>query len=253
MLAESNKGEKIVDISGALLYLLSPVPAALCMPDGVMGKKKKSDFLNILEEDIDVEDSDTAYASCDVCVQDLAAYVRTVISHCKTIRDIGTQLVKSIQKECKKAHVKVDSYASEGIKSRERMLRGAGERYVLRNIDMKVPYNLNNYLAIGENKEELFMLIQQSVEEQSLNDCSIFFCYQNKCVNISAVGVLDLPGLASNYEEADYMFIAYAVIEEGNILIRSPSGDVDIVAMLVGHLDSISAMLIMGQGRTEKC
>ena len=77
----------------------------------------------------------------------------------------------------------------------------------------------------------------RSVEEQSLDDQTIFFCYQNGCVKISADGTLDCPGFANEYEEADYMFVPYPVIEEGKIMIRSPTGVVNIIGMLVGHMD----------------
>ena len=40
---------------------------------------------------------------------------------------------------------------------------------------MKVPYDLDNFLSVGENKE-LFKLIQRSVEEQSLDDKTVIFC-----------------------------------------------------------------------------
>ena len=97
-------------------------------------------------------------------------------------------------------------------------------------------------------------LIHSSAKEQSQDDRSIFFCYQNRCVKISAAGTLAFPGLANEYEEADYMFVAYPVIEEGNIMIRSPSGDVDIIAMLVGHMDKISATVYIdnGTGKSRK-
>ena len=69
--------------------------------------------------------------------------------------------------------VVVDSYSSGGIKSNGRWFwgnqhqikRGAGERYVLLNIDIKVPYDLDNQLSVGENKKEFFKLIQRSVED----------------------------------------------------------------------------------------
>lgn len=69
--------------------------------------------------------------------------------------------------------VVVDSYSSGGIKSNGRwcwgnqhqIKRGAGERYVLLNIDIKVPYDLDNQLSVGENKKEFFKLIQRSVED----------------------------------------------------------------------------------------
>ena len=47
----------------------------------------------------------------------------------------------------------VDSYSQDGIKSGERMLRGDGERYVLRHVEMKVPYDIENFLEVGENND----------------------------------------------------------------------------------------------------
>lgn len=75
-----------------------------------------------------------------------------MFNHCKTIRNIGCPLVKSIPKKCKNVQAVVDSYSSGGIKSNGRwcwgnqnqIKRGAGERYVLLNIDIKVPYDLDN-------------------------------------------------------------------------------------------------------------
>ena len=113
---------------------------------------------------------------------------------------------------------------------------------------MKVPYDLDNFLSVGENKEELFKLIQRSVEKQSLGNKTVIFCYLNRCVSVSVDGAIDLSGLSSEYEEVDYMFVAYSVIEEGNIMIRSPSGDVDIIVMLIANLDKISATVYVDNG-----
>ena len=58
-------------------------------------------------------------------------------------------------------------------------LRDAGELYVLRNTDMKVHYDLNNCFLVGDNKKELFKLIQRCVEEQSLDDKTVIICFSN--------------------------------------------------------------------------
>ena len=47
----------------------------------------------------------------------------------------------------------VDSCSSKGIESNERLLQGAGQRYVLVNINMKVPYNLDKFLTNGGNRD----------------------------------------------------------------------------------------------------
>ena len=110
LLAKSN----IVDISGSLAYPFFEKSPTLCTADCANRKTQKSSLTPILEEDLELADSQEAYSSCNVNMQDLAAYVRTVVTHCKTIRDIGFQLVKSIPNECKKVYVMVDSYSYEG-------------------------------------------------------------------------------------------------------------------------------------------
>lgn len=54
--------------------------------------------------------------------------------------------------------------------------------------------------------------------------------------------------MSGEYEETDYMFVAYSVIEEDNIMTRSQSGGVEMIVMLIAHLDKISAKVYVDNG-----
>ena len=69
-----------------------------------------------------------------------------------------------------------DTHQEGSIKGSERIARGTGNQYFLRSPDMKVPYYFASFLCNGSNKEMLFDLIQQSIEESKsiLQDCVFF-------------------------------------------------------------------------------
>jgi hypothetical protein len=235
LLAESNRSGCPIDIDGALCYPLNPVPPSLCTADGGRRKATKSDLLHVLG-DMQVDADDDVRNDCDVYMEDLAAFVRSSVSQCSNIRDLSTLLIKSKPSTCKRFYVMIDSYEDEGIKSGERKMRGTGERYVLNNLDMKIPYDINNFLSVGENKKNLFELIQRGVEEQELGETKVFFSKKGSMTELSNNTKVERSNLACNHIEADYMFALYCRMED-DVLIRSRSGDIDIIVSLVGHED----------------
>ena len=147
----------------------------------------------------------------------------------------------------------VDSY-DDALKSEERESRGHGERYVLRNIDMKIRYKIEKYLAVGENKEELFKLIQKAVEEHISDGVTVYFCRFDECTQITADVTNDVSDMACLHQEADYMFVAYAAREVGSVMVRSKSGDIDIVAQFVSNINSSTGDIYIenGTGNAKK-
>ena len=101
---------------------------------------------------------------------------------------------------------------------------------MLKSPDMKVPYNLDSFLSIGENKEEPFKLIKSHTSQV-------------------------IPSLTSDHEEADTKIIAYATFASAasnGILIRSPSADIDIVVLVVCHSFQSPVFLDNGTGKDRK-
>ena len=74
-------------------------------------------------------DSREAHENCKTYLIDLAAYIRSIVKQCKTVRDIAINLMRSIP----------DTYEDNSIKQSERNSRGEGERIFLRNPDMRLP------------------------------------------------------------------------------------------------------------------
>ncbi len=91
-----------------------------------------------------------------------------------------------------------DSYEDDGIKTGERKLRGSesGVRYILNNLEMKIPHDVNSFLAMGENKKDLFQLIQRGIEEQPLEDTTVLFSGKGKMTEVRGSATVDRVDLA---------------------------------------------------------
>ena len=106
---------------------------------------------------------------------------------------------------------------------------------------MKVPYDLTDFLRNGENKEMLFNPIQQAIVDgkSSLKGRTIFFSNKRECMMINKDQAILVPSLSCSHEEADSKLVALvfaANVRQGDsVMVRSPSGDIDILALFVSH------------------
>ena len=113
---------------------------------------------------------------------DLAAAVRTIVGKPETVRELAARILVMVPRQYKDIYVVCDTYEENSIKGGERAARGTSESYILRSRDMKVPHDFAGFLRNGSNKEMLFDLIQQCIEEDRANledkNC-IFFQQKN--------------------------------------------------------------------------
>ena len=100
---------------------------------------------------------------------DLAAAVRTIVGKPETVRELAARILVMVPRQYKDIYIACDTYEENSIKGGERAARGTSERYFLRSPDMKVPHDFAGFLRNGSNKEMLFDLIQQSIEEDRAN------------------------------------------------------------------------------------
>ena len=116
---------------------------------------------------------------------------------------------------------------------------------MIKSSKVKIPSNLQLFLNNGENKERLFELIEGVIIENAgaLSKREIFYVRKDKCKKISNIGVSEEFTL--NHEEADTKvtcFVQYATTinkatDDDVVVVRSPSGDIDIpVIMLAGDV-----------------
>lgn len=237
LLAISNKEKTVIDINKALQFPLSPVSSPLSTCDGKMRKNSKSALYKCALNELDEIHIEDIPSDIDVYMIDLAAYIRTIVTHCKTVRDLSTKLIASIPSQYTTIYIVADNYNEVSIKGACRQMRGSGTHYVLRTPDMLIPYDIQQFLSFGENKEVLFELIKRTLEENPPENRILYFC-SRKCTRITTFGSQVDDSLACDHEEADTKFVAYsyqASAFANGILIRSPSGDIDITLLLTFH------------------
>ena len=242
LVAHSYQYNSGIDIDSALCYPLAPVSVPLSTPDGSIRQTVKSklfkaamsDLSVVTDEDLPGPDRLRTY------FLDLAAAVRTIVGKPETVSELAERILVMVPRQYKDTHIACDTYEENSIKGGERAVRGTSERYFLRSPDMKVPHDFAGFLRSGSNKEMLFDLIQQSIEEDraNLEDRIVYFSSKKICTMIKEDQVTVLPNLNSDHE-GDTKLVALVcaanVPSEESIMVRSPSGDIDILTLFVAH------------------
>jgi hypothetical protein len=186
-----------------------------------------SDLLIVPKENLPGQDTLNTY------FLDVPAAVRSIVGKPDTIRELAARILQMVPSQCTKVFLACDTYEQNSIKAGEREARGVSNRYFLTSPDMKVPYDFADFLRNGSNKEMLFNLIQQAIVDgkSSLKGRTIFF--SRDCMMINEDQAILVPSLSCNHEEADTKLVALVfaanVRQWDSVMVRSPSGDIDIV------------------------
>ena len=189
---------------------------------------------------------------------DLAASVRTFISNCETIRDVSRAILNSIPEQFKEIYIACDTYQLNSIKNSERKSRGQVERYVLKSPDMKIPHDLIKFLSVGENKERLFNLILEGLtdEKDKLGSRVVYFSNIESCAKITSTNVNIVESLRCTHEEADTKLVALVknadVPDDQMVMVRSPSGDIDILYLFLSQNFNFNIYIDNGTGANRK-
>ena len=133
------------------------------------------------------------------------------------------------------------------------------ERYAITSPDMKVPHDGTSFLRNGENKEMLFNMIQKAIEEgrKYLLGKTVLFSNKSLCTKIAVDDISIITDFTSDHEEADTKLVALASVADVStgdaIMARSPSGDIDILALFVGHdFGAVRIFIDNGTGKSRK-
>ena len=243
LVSTSYKTKQPVDIEKDMSYPLAPVPLSLCTADGAKRKTVKSKLYDASMNELAII-SETLLQNSDLLQTyflDLIAFIRTISidSNKRTIRSVAWQVIKSIPYMYTKIYLVCDTYCEKSIKSGERVSRGQGKRYILKSPDMKIPSDFDDLLRNSENKHMLLNLIEQSLIEgkETLGAWKIYFSNINHCSIINSSQTELVPELTSDPEEADTKLVAFVqstrVPPGHSIMIRSPSGDIDILLFYI--------------------
>ena len=124
---------------------------------------------------------------------------------------------------------------------------------------MKFPADMQSFLRNGANKETLINLREVELKEgkKKVGDKVIYFSNVNHCLKIAQHVAFIVSEKSSDHEEADTKLVALvgaANIENcKTVMIRSPSGDIDIIVLFTHHeFDGITILIGNGVGKSRK-
>ena len=225
------------------MYCLGPVPLSIAHPDGTRRKTAKSKLLEILVEKCDLIDSTHLPPRNSVMsyVIDLLATVRLTTDIPTTFEELAKQVLKFLPSGYHRIDVIADTYKERSIKDSERNERGSSDQYMITGPKTKVPRNFTKFLENGQNKQRLIDLILQvwEVNHNTLlrDSQTIYFSKQDICIVLTKDAVVPCEELCSDQEEADTkiaLHVQHALKDSsGPVIMRSPSGDTDILVILL--------------------
>ena len=102
-------------------------------------------------------------------------------------------------------------------------------------------------------------MIEQAIEEgrEDLGERVIFFSNKSECKKITVNEISLSNELASDHEEADTKLIALVLaadVTPGDaVMVRSPSGDIDILLLFLAHdFAGVQVLIDNGSGKDRK-
>ena len=175
------------------------------------------------------------------------ALIRTQTRTPATYEELALQLFMAIPPGYKRIDIVADTYRDTSIKDPERSKRGCSKAIIVRSGKSKIPQNFTKFLQNGENKIRLIELILSTLLEKrneiplKLRSEEIYFSTDGICHYVTRNNSSIIPELSSNQEEADtklclHTLHALATVENGYVIVRNHSGDVDINAMLIAKV-----------------
>ena len=137
-----------------------------------------------------------------------------------------------------------DSYWPNSIKTSERTKRGLSEKILIKSSKTKIPREFSKFLSSSENKKRMIELLFDVFEKNCVKMLNLIksnklvISMEDSCRSLTLSAAEDVQCLTSNQEEADTkIFLHCAQILKENdtdiVVIRSPSGDTDILVLLL--------------------
>ena len=247
LLAYSARSEKMIDFEKALEYPLCSIPLRLANPDGSPRSTTKSKLFEVITQKCELplqhpREIQPPKDSVGAFVVDFMAIVRTMTEIPDTYEDLAWKLVKMLPLGYSRIDIVCDTYQEKSLKSYERNKRGVSSNIIVRSHKSKIPRDFKGFLKNGDNKTRLTELVGEvlSINKTKVLDMlrtkEIFFSTFNDCKRITADSISTEDRLVSNQEEADTKVLLHCLHsltcnQEKNVIVRSPSGDVDITVI----------------------
>ena len=269
MLAHSAKTGRTINFKAALEYPLSSVPLALANPDGSRRVTKKSQLMEIV---LSFSQQEFSHEPIKLAKKDIAAYlvdlivlIRTLPRTSDTYSELTQQVVQTLPVGHPRVDIVADTYRNDSIKNSERLKRGHSAKVLIKSAESKVPRSFSDFLKNGENKSRMIEVIKDEMVKQKsailhkLKCSDIMFSVDKNCIRMTEKSTEVADELSSNQEEADTKLLLHAnhaLSTQPNkaVLIRSPSGDVDINILCLSLFQEDAGRIYIdyGTGKSRK-
>jgi len=125
-----------------------------------------------------------------------------------------------------------DVYKEDSLKAQTRQNRGAGNHLRVAN-NTNIPGNWNNFLHCDSNKESLFQLLANAIQEFQPPQCKLVISTHGK--NAVSSPIADLSDLSCTHEEADtrLLFHASHSFHQGFTKLMIHATDTDVVVLAI--------------------
>ena len=250
-----------VNYKKALAYPLNPCPLSISHADGRKRSNKKSDLKEILIGQMkNLSSEQIQNIRRDAVVVDMMGVVNLITSVPDTYEELAKVFVNNLPKGYRRIDIAADSYGSVRLFKRGENGDQA-DKILIPSLKSRVhPQYSTTVLKNRDNKARLVELIFEYIERnaracfETLHSAEIVLSSEDKCITIklsaNSVTVNPTPELLSNHDEGDTKVVLHAskiLTADPDIVvtIRSPSGDTDIVVLLIVHLHQYGDRVVL--------
>jgi len=250
LLSIGAKTEQLIDFQKALNFSLYTVPLCLAYPDGTRRASPKSKLLEVIlmTPCLITELPSDIIRHQFVFIVDMMSQVRSCMTSLPdSYEEFILNFLRTLPKGFHRVDIVADCYRNNSIKSSERIKRGDSEKVIIGSLFSRLPRDMNKFLMNNDNKNSLIKLIFRFIRDnrarvlQMLQTETIILSGDSECYNVTATSVSEST-LKSNHEEADTKVVmhVYDILQNTSlsIVLRSPSGDTDILVILLGVITS---------------
>lgn len=261
--AVSTERKQPVDIDKALNFSLAPVPLSLATADGERRHTQKSKLLDEILPKTNVTINDIN--QYDIYILDVIAYFRSLKCIKGTFEDLALRMLNSIPKKYQIVYMACDAYGKQSIKYNEHLSRGIDPPFIIKNANIKIPSDFQKFLNNGENKDRLLEIVETVLikHKNNLGKRVVYFARGAHCYRIDCEDAELVEELVTDHIEADTKIVYLAIHAHRmnsvdrhptRIVVRSPSGDTDIVVLLlqITTAPSLNISIDNGVGKNRK-
>ena len=209
------------------MYPLYPFLLSMAFPDGSKRDPSKSKLLH--EILLNIPDNSPTELGID---KTKCAYV-----------------INYFQKDMRGMTIIADTYQESSIKPTEKRKSGNSTKVLICSIKSRLPSDMNKFMLNNDNETPLIKLpFKFIIDEKQRSSCTldtekIILSVDEECITVTYNSTEKNVDLKSNQEETDTKVILHAmnvIRSSGDIVIRSPSGDTEIVVLALASIDEVS-------------